>query len=236
MQSRVKWAIGLTLAAGAVAIAVLAHPPELLLTTLDAIHGLGWWGYCLFVAVYVLACVLFVPGSLLTLGAGAAFGVVTGSILVSLSATLGATVSFLVGRYLAGDWVARKVATNPTFGVINHALEKDGWQIVLLTRLSPMFPFNMLNYAFGLTRVPLQHYVLASWIGMMPGTLMYVYVGSLAGVAAGTQTRTTSQYLLYGVGLLATAVVTLLITRMARQALQKRIEPIRYPAMSVGTD
>jgi uncharacterized membrane protein YdjX (TVP38/TMEM64 family) len=92
-----------------------------------------------------------------------------------------------------------------------------------LTRLSPVFPFTLLNYAFGLTRVKLSHYVLASWIGMMPGTVMYVYLGSLAKAATGERTRTTGEWALYGVGLLATVAVTIFVTRIAKQALAKKI-------------
>jgi uncharacterized membrane protein YdjX (TVP38/TMEM64 family) len=99
----------------------------------------------------------------------------------------------------------------------------EGWKIVFLTRLSPVFPFTLLNYAFGLTRVKLSHYVLASWIGMIPGTVMYVYLGSLVNVGAGHRQRTTGEWVLYGVGLLATIVVTIFVTRVARKALEKKI-------------
>jgi uncharacterized membrane protein YdjX (TVP38/TMEM64 family) len=163
--------------------------------------------------------VLFVPGSVLTLGAGAVFGVAWGSVYVSLGATLGATAAFLVGRYLARDAIARKIEGNARFAAIDQAVAIEGWRIVGLTRLSPVFPFTLLNYAFGLTRVKLGHYVLASWIGMMPGTVMYVYLGSLARAASGIPLRTPGEWVLYGIGLLATVVVTLLVTRLARKAL-----------------
>ena len=156
------------------------HVQDLLKAALDWIGKLGPWGPVIFIGIYVVATVLFVPGSVLTLGAGAVFGVVLGSICVSISATLGATAAFLVGRYLARDAIARKIERNEKFAAIDRAVADEGWKIVLLTRLSPVFPFTLLNYAFGLTRVKLSHYVLASWIGMMPGTVMYVYLG-LAG-------------------------------------------------------
>jgi uncharacterized membrane protein YdjX (TVP38/TMEM64 family) len=171
--------------------------------------------------------VLFLPGWILTLGAGVVYGLTKGSILVSISATLGATAAFLVGRYLAREWVAARIEGNPRFRAIDEAVAREGWKIVLLTRLSPAFPFNLLNYAFGLTRVSLRHYALASWIGMMPGTLMYVYLGSLAGdlasVGAGRGSRTPAEWALYAVGLLATVAVTVYVTRIARGALEKRI-------------
>jgi len=137
-------------------------------------------GAALFCFVYIAACVFFIPGALLTLGAGAIFGVIKGSILVSIASTLGAGLAFLVGRYFARDWVSKKIEGNEKFAAIDGAVANEGWKIVGLTRLSPVFPFNLLNYAFGLTSVAFKDYFLASWIGMMPGTVMYVYVGSPA--------------------------------------------------------
>ena len=166
---------------------------------------------------------LFIPGSVLTLGAGAIFGVVWGSGYVSISSTLAATCAFLVGRYLARDAIARKIEGNERFAAIDKAVAREGWKIVGLTRLSPVFPFTLLNYAFGLTQVKLRDFVLASWIGKMPGTVMYVYLGSLAKAASGERTRTTGEWVLYGVGLLATAVVTVFVTRIAKKALARKM-------------
>src|SRR5262249_6857951 len=148
--------------------------------------------------------------------------VVYGCIYTSIGATLGATAAFLVGRYLARGWVAKRIEGNATFSAIDRAVADEGWKIVGLTRLSPVFPFNLLNYGFGVTRVKLRDYVLASWIGMMPGTILYVYLGSLAR-AAGDRTRTPAEWALYGVGLIATILVTITITRIARKALARKI-------------
>src|SRR5258707_3583661 len=196
---------------------------DLLKTALDWIGKLGPWGPVIFIGLYIVATVLSVAGSVLTLGSGAVFGVALGSLCVSISAKLGATAAFLVGRYLARDAIARKIEKNEKFATIDRAVADEGWKIVLLTRLSPVFPFTLLNYAFGLTRVKLSHYMLASWIGMMPGTVMYVYLGSLVNVGAGHPERTTSEWILYGVGLLATVTVTVFVTRVARTALAKKI-------------
>src|SRR5205814_8970194 len=125
------------------------------------------------------------------------------------------------GRYLARDAIARKIEKNEKFAAIDRAVADERWKIVFLTRLSPVFPFTLLNYAFGLTRVRLSHYELASWIGMMPGTVMYVYLGSLVNVGAGHRQRTTGEWVLYGIGLLATITVTVFVTRVARKALAK---------------
>ncbi|MBI2924349.1 MAG: TVP38/TMEM64 family protein [Verrucomicrobia bacterium] len=189
---------------------------------LETIERLGPWGPVSFVVVYILATVLVVPGSALTLGAGVLFGVMWGSVSVSLGSTLGATAAFVVGRYLARGWVAKKIEGNASFAAIDRAVADEGWKIVGLTRLSPVFPFSLLNYAFGLTRVKLRDYVLASWIGMMPGTVMYVYLGSLARAGAVGEKKSPAEWALYGVGLPATIAVTIVITRIARRALAKR--------------
>lgn len=191
---------------------------------------MGPWGPVLFVALYAGATIFFLPGSILTLGAGALFGVGWGSVYVSLASTLGATGAFIVGRYLARDIVARWVDRDPRFAAIDRAVAHEGWKIVGLTRLSPVFPFTLLNYAFGLTRVSLRDYVLASWLGMMPGTVLYVYLGSLAKEAAGPRARSAGEWALYAAGLLATLVVTGLITRLAKRALAARVEPKTTPS------
>ena len=196
------------------------------------IEAAGPVGPLVFFGLYIAACVFMLPGSILTLGAGAVFGVVNGFLLVSLSSTAGATAAFLVGRYLARNLVARRIAGNATFAAMDEAVATAGWKIVGLARLSPVFPFNLLNYAFGLTRVSLRDYVLASWIGMIPGTVMYVYLGSLAGSLADLgakeagRTRTSAEWALYLVGLIATVTVTVVITRIARRALNRRIDPL----------
>ena len=215
------------LAVGLLGLAKALNAQALLRSALDGIQALGPWGPVMFALLYVLATVLFLPGSILTLGAGVVFGVLKGAILVSISATLGATAAFFVGRYLARGWVSKQIEGNATFKAIDEAVAHGGWKIVGLTRLSPVFPFNLLNYAFGVTRVSPRDYILASWIGMMPGTLMYVYIGSLAGslatLGAAQRARTTVEWALYVVGLLATVTVTVYVTRIARAALRARI-------------
>ena len=217
-----KWAVLLVLAAALVALFTTFDVRGLLRDALAAVGRLGAWGPALFVAMYVLAAVLFVPGSVLTLGAGAVFGVVWGSVYVSLGSTLGATGAFLVGRYLARGWVAKKIAGHAAFDAIDRAVADEGWKIVGLTRLSPVFPFALLNYAFGLTRVKLRDYVVASWIGMMPATVMYVYLGSLARAGAAGEKKSPAKWALYGVGLLTAIAVTVFVTRIARRALAQR--------------
>src|SRR2546428_1102463 len=202
ISSNWRWVLYATAGVALVLVLKYFHAQDVLQAALDWIGKLGPLGPVIFVGLYVVATVLFVPGSVLTLGAGAVFGVVLGSVCVSISATLGATAAFLVGRYLARDAIARKIEKNEKFATIDRAVAGEGWRIVLLTRLSPVFPFTLLNYAFGLTSVALRQYVLASWIGMLPGTVMYVYIGSLA--RAGAQQTTSMQWALRGIWLAAT--------------------------------
>ncbi len=187
------------------------------------VDGLGPWGPLAFVVGYAVATVAFVPGSVLTLAAGAIFGVLEGTLLVFVAATLGAIAAFLVARYFARDAVAARVEGDARFAALDRAVERQGRRIVFLLRLSPVFPFNLLNYALGLTRVRLWDYAVAS-LGMLPGTLLYVYsgkvVGEVAALAAGGEVqRGAGYYLSWGVGLAATALVTVLVTRIARRAL-----------------
>jgi uncharacterized membrane protein YdjX (TVP38/TMEM64 family) len=130
-----------------------------------------------FIGIYITATIRFLPGWILTLGAGVVFGTVWGSIYVFSGATLGATAAFFVGRYVTRGWVSQKIAGNKKFAAIDQGVGKEGLKIVLLTRLSPIFLLNLLNYGLGITGVSLKDYFISS-VGMIPGTIMYVYIGS----------------------------------------------------------
>jgi len=189
------------------------------------VETLGVWGPVAFVAGYALATVAFVPGSLLTLAAGAIFGLVKGAALVFVAATLGATLAFLVSRYVARGAIERSLSGDARFASIDRAVGEQGRRIVFLLRLSPVFPFNLLNYGLGLTKVRLADYVAAS-VGMLPGTLLYVYYGKLAGdvaaLAGGAAVkRDAAYYAVLVLGLAATILVTTLVTRTARKALRQ---------------
>jgi len=179
----------------------------------------------LFVLGYALAVVAFVPGSLLTLAAGAIFGLAEGTLLVFAAAVLGSSAAFLIARYLARGAVERRLAGNARFAAIDEAIGREGRRIVLLLRLSPVFPFTLLNYGLGLTRVRLGDYVLGS-VGMLPGTLLYVYSGKLAGEVAAAAggapvARGPGYWIVIGLGFVATLAVTVLVTRTARRALRE---------------
>lgn len=200
------------------------NPQAILRNALQWIDNLGTVGAIAFIALYIIATIAFLPGSILTLGAGVVFGIFWGSVYVLIGATLGATGAFLVGRYLARGWVAKKIAEHQKFAAIDRAVGREGLKIVLLTRLSPIFPFNLLNYAFGITGVSFKDYFIGS-VGMIPGTIMYVYIGSLASdiAAIGTEaqpTNSTMQWTIRIVGLIATIAVTVYVTRIARKALE----------------
>ncbi len=231
-MKNLKWIKPLLVLAAIVAVLVIGgkylNLSQRLADALEWIEDLGPVGMGVYALLYILACVLFVPGSILTLGAGAIYGVVAGSLLVSVSSTLGATAAFLVGRYVARGWIAKKIEGNARFSAIDDAVADEGWKMVGLTRLSPVFSFNLLNYAYGLTRVSLREYVLASWIGMLPGTVMYVYLGSLAGDLASLGAETghvtsPGEWALYGIGLAATIGVTVYVTKIAKKALAARL-------------
>ena len=196
-----------------------------LLAWIDANRQIAWLA---FIASYIVACVLLLPGLILTLAAGALFGLLQGVILVSVASVAGATAAFLIGRMLARDWARQKVQALPRFAALDRAVEEKGFQIVLLTRLSPLFPFNLLNYAYGLTSVRLRDYVVASWIGMLPGTVLYVYLGSaaesLSQVAGGDVNAGSGGRILFIIGLVATVAVAVLVTRRARRALDRELE------------
>ena len=190
------------------------------------VDGLGFWGPAVFATAYVVATVAFVPGSLLTLAAGAIFGVTEGTVLVFFAATVGACLAFLVSRHGARSAIEHRVAGNEKFAAIDRAVAREGRKIVLLLRLSPVFPFNLLYYALGLTHVRFWDYAIAS-VGMLPGTLLYVYYGALAGevaaLAAGGSAvqKDAGYYTVLGIGLLATIAVTTFVTRTARRALRE---------------
>lgn len=189
------------------------------------VEGVGFWGPLVFVGGYVAAVVAFVPASLLTLAAGAIFGIAAGTAYVFVAASAGAALAFLVSRYLAREAIERRVQSDPRFAAMDRAVGEQGLRIVFLMRLSPVFPFNLLNYALGLTGVRFAHYNLAS-LGMLPGTLAYVYLGEVAGevasLAGGVETsRGPVDYAIWGVGLVATFAVAIIVGRIARKALRE---------------
>jgi uncharacterized membrane protein YdjX (TVP38/TMEM64 family) len=215
-------------------IIVLLVAATLLLPVKDWLRAALTWtaahrevSWFIFIALYVLATVCLAPGLILTLSGGAIFGLPTGVVLVSVGSVAGATAAFFVGRTFAREWIGRRIAGWRRFRALDNALRERGFWIVLLTRLSPAFPFNLLNYAYGVTAVRPRDYIVGSWIGMFPATLLYVYAGSAAAsltqAMSGDVHTGTSGFALLGVGLAATVGVTVLVTRLARRQLDREL-------------
>jgi uncharacterized membrane protein YdjX (TVP38/TMEM64 family) len=193
----------------------------------DWIDSLGFWGPVVFALLYAVAVIFLVPGSALTLAAGALFGLSTGTMVVSLGSTTGAALAFLISRYLARVRVARYIKRYPRFEAVDRAVSAGGWKIVALLRLSPAVPFNVQNYLYGLTGIRFWTCVLTSWLTMLPGTFLYVYLGyagrtGLEATAGAEWARSPAEWAMLAVGLLATVTVTVYVTRLARRLLRER--------------
>lgn len=190
------------------------------------VGGLGPWGMVIFVGAYVVAAILLLPGSILTLGAGFVFGLGWGLLAVSIGSTVGAACAFLISRFMARKKIEAMAGQNPKFQSMDKAIGEQGARLIFLLRLSPLVPYNISNYFFGLTAVRFWPYVLASWLGMLPGTLLYVYLGTagkagLQAVSGSDAGRSPLEWTFLGVGLLATLAVTVWVTQIARRALKK---------------
>lgn len=221
----VRWGSLVALVAAVLAI-VTALPLGPVMSALkEWIATLGVWGPLAFAAIYVVAALLLIPGTVLTLAAGAVFGLLVGFLTVSLAATTTAACGFLIARYFARSKVEAAVKSNAKFDAIDRAIEEGGWKVVGMLRLSPAIPFNFQNYLYGLTKLRFWPYLLTSWITMMPGTLMYVYLGHLSGAAlGGEREKSPAEWALLVVGLLATIGVTVYLTRLAKQKLNERTD------------
>jgi len=230
-----RWVIG-ALGVAALVLAFKLLPLDTwLLGLVERIRGTGMAGSVLYVLVYGVATVLVMPASVLTMGAGFAWGPVYGTPRVVVASNLGALAAFLLGRTALRERVARRLASRPRFSAVDAAVAARGFRVVLLLRLSPIFPFNLLNYALALTRVSTRDYVLASFLGMLPTTVLYVYLGSLVtSVAQLTrgQRPNAGPYgqLLLWAGLAATVLVTVSLTRIARRALDATLRQCAPPS------
>ncbi|MGZ8921276.1 MAG: TVP38/TMEM64 family protein [Limisphaerales bacterium] len=200
---------------------------HLLRVSLIRINELGAWAPFWFIIIYIVACLTFFPGFILTMGAGILFGVPRGTFYVSIGATLGAACAFLISRYLARRWVIKRFARSTRFRAIDDAVANEGWKIVGLIRLSPVFPFIPMNFVFGLTKIPFWQFFFATWVGILPVCTLFVYLGTLLGdiAALGTQPIAAgkTKWIVSGIGIGTTLIVSLFITRIARKALAARL-------------
>lgn len=232
MRNSVRYGIGILIAANALGAIFFFPINQWVLNLVAWIQSVGVSGVIVYVLTYIIATLLLLPGSILTLGAGFAYGPIWGTLLVSPVSVLASVLSFLFGRSIARNWVSHKIKHDPRFSRIDHAIAYNGFKIVFLLRLSPVIPYNILNYALGLTQVRLHDYVAASFLGMLPGTMLYVYLGSLVTNASELMSKKPSaisawNQILYWGGLAATLIVTVLITRTARHALTREMEHTR---------
>lgn len=228
MRSRPgRFLLGAGLAAGVVALWWLLPVQRWSTALAGRVHDAGLPGVALFIAVYVVAEVALLPGSLLTMAAGFAYGPVGGLLVASPASVLAATTAFLLGRTILRGWIQRKIARSPKARALDRALARNSFKLILLLRLSPLIPFNLLNYALGLSDASLGRYVAASFVGMLPGTWLYVYLGSLATTAAGLSEASRGggpeRLVLTIAGLAATLVAVVLATRAARRALEQEL-------------
>ncbi|KAF0099072.1 MAG: ydjXC [bacterium] len=194
------------------------------------VDGAGVAGPLLFMAVYALAAVLFLPGSVLTLAGGALFGPFWGTLWNLTGATIGASLAFLIARYLGSDWVTRKAG--PRLQSLNDGVSAEGWRFVAFVRLVPLFPFNLLNYALGLTRIPFLAYVLASWVFMLPGALAYTWLGH-AGREALAGGEGMVRNVLIALALLAAVAF---LPRLVRKLRQPAMLPVEALKQDLDTD
>jgi uncharacterized membrane protein YdjX (TVP38/TMEM64 family) len=189
------------------------------------VNSLGVWAPVVFIAGYIVAAVALMPGSVLSLAGGAIFGLVRGTVYVFIGGTLGAAAAFLVSRHLARAAVARRLEGNRRFVAIDRAIGSQGFKIAFLLRMTPVVPYNLVNYGLGLTSIRFAAYVAAS-AGMLPAIILYVYygkvIGDVAALAGGIpMERDAAYYVVLGLGLAATIAVTTVITRVARRALRE---------------
>jgi uncharacterized membrane protein YdjX (TVP38/TMEM64 family) len=184
------------------------------------VRSLGALGYVVYIVVYAACVVAFVPGSILTLGAGAIFGFVGGTIVVVIGATIGATLSFLLARTVMRKRIEAMTTTNAKFRALDHAIAAEGMKIVFLVRLAVVFPFTWINYAFGLTAIPLGRYVLATFVGILPATAAFVFVSSAATSAATTPASSVTKVVYIAGGVVA-VIVSVLIGRIATKAIRR---------------
>jgi len=203
---------------------------------MEWIEHSGWFGVVWFIVLYTLTCVFFLPGSILTIGAGAVYGFWFSTALVTISSTVGAAVNFLTSRYLARDWMQRKLGRNAKFRALEKAVCSEGWRMILISRMSPIVPHSLVSYAAGLIRISFWRFTFASFIGFLPPSAAYTYVGAVVGKALRTSAGVTPHdpvtWIFYGLGLVATLAVTVITTRIARQSWRTYFaerEPVEEP-------
>jgi uncharacterized membrane protein YdjX (TVP38/TMEM64 family) len=237
MKNWPRVALALLLVAGIAAAVAFLPVRQTLVTVVEWIRASGWVGVAAYVGLYVVVAVFMLPGSMMSVSGGFIFGPIVGALFSVTVAVLAGVIPFFLGRFVARDWVRRKAERYPKLQAIDAAVEEHGFKVVLLLRLS-LAPYNLLNYALGLTRVRLFDFVVASWLGMVPAVIVLSYLGSLitdaAQLGSSVQGLGPAVRLLYWVGFGGTFIGVVLLTRMARRALKNVLDvpppPPRLPS------
>lgn len=210
---------------------------EFLHHSMEWIAQSGWVGVLWFIVLYTLTCVFFLPGSILSIGAGAVYGFWFSTALVTISSTVGAAANFLTSRYLARNWMQRKLGDSAKFRALDKAVCSEGWRMILVSRMSPIVPHSLVSYAAGLIQISFWRFTFASFVGFLPQSAAYTYVGAVVGKALRTSAGVTAHdpvtWAFYGLGLVATLVVTAITTRIARKSwkvyLAERLPSEEFP-------
>lgn len=217
--SWVKWGVYLSVLIGLLALYKFLPLDEWITSFRIWVKELGTLGWIISIFGYALAAFLLIPGALLTITMGIAYGL-WGFPIVVIGATIGAGLSFLAGRYLLSGQVDKALGHRPIYKALNEAIKEEGWKVVGLMRFSPAVPFSLQNWLFGVTKVGFFPYILATFFGIMPGTLLYVWIGSIGGSVAGSGDTSTAKIAFLVIGILATLAVTILIGKKAKAKLQ----------------
>ena len=237
MKNAQRVLIALALVAAIVAALVFLPVRQTLVTVVEYIRASGAVGVLAYFALYLVVAVAMLPGSMMSVAGGFAFGPVWGALISTTCATIAAVLPFLLGRFVARDWVMRRAAKYPRLAVIDAAVEEQGFKVVVLLRLS-LAPYNLLNYALGLTRVKLRDFVIASWLGLLPAVAVLNYFGSLitdaAQLGSAVQGLGPAVRVLYWMGFVTTLIGVVLLTRMARRALKNVLDAPRVAAPGNG--
>ncbi|SDK15257.1 TVP38/TMEM64 family protein [Microbulbifer yueqingensis] len=224
------WIILLSTIVVGIAVGLLLYfdLDDRLIELLQWLESQGWQASLLFILIIALAIVVLAPGVIFTMGAGFVFGVVKGTIFVVVGTVLGATIAFLIARYLFGPRPSRWLMGHMRPPHLGEVIRDEGWRLVMLTRLVPLFPFKLSNYFFGLTPVRLRDFVIGNAIGIIPISLHNVYLGSIASdlatLGAMESERTPVQWAFYGLGFVLAVIGVIGITRIARRALAQKID------------
>ncbi len=232
-SARLGWGLGVVLLAAVVTGLAFLPVAQYYKQLLEWIGRLGLWGPVILVLVYVVVSLAFLPSSALTPGAGFLLGAIWGAVLASLGVTLGATAAFLLARGLLRGRIEHRLASHPKFRRLDRAVAARGFQIVLLARLCSFFPHDLTSYALGLTDISLGRYVLATWLGRLPGTVMFAYLGStarsLAEVAVGKAAFGAAHQVFLTLGVAAMAAMVILVASVARKALREAVDDSSGP-------